>query len=265
MANEPTPGPHPGEQGTIAVILPVFNEGANVRAEVEAIARVLRGRRHTIIVVDDGSTDGCVTALDEAAGGAGLEIVAHGTNQGLGKAIRSGLDRAQSLPEVGTVIMKDADMTQDPAAIAPLLAALEQAGAGIAIASRYVAGSTQRGVPPARRLLSSVGNGLFRLAVRRDVRDYTCNYRAFRRATLFGPGDDRVAPLITKDGFVSSIELLLNVMARDTRVVEVPFALDYRNKIGASKMRVGRNVAECLRLLLRYVAYGRADPRGARP
>jgi len=246
----------------IAVILPAYNEGANVRAEVEAIARVLRDRRHVIIVVDDGSTDGCVTAL---GAGDGLEIVSHGTNRGLGQAIRSGLDRARTLPEVGTVIMKDADMTQDPAAIAPLLAALEQSAAGIAIASRYLAGSTQRGVPPSRRLLSSIGNGLFRVAVRRDVRDYTCNYRAFRRATLFGADDDRVAPLITKDGFVSSIELLLNVMTRDTRVVEVPFALDYGNKIGASKMRVGRNVVECLRLLLRHVACGRADPRGVRP
>lgn len=242
----------------IAVILPVYNEGANVLREVEAIGQVLSGRQYTVIVVDDGSTDNGVAAVQNASEKKNVQIISHAKNSGLGEAIKSGLKKVETMEDVDIVVMKDADMTQDPAAIRDMLVAMQQSDSEIAIASRFVAGGAQHGVPFTRRLISVAGNRLFRLFVGHGITDYTTSYRAIRRSLLFTGGSHQVDRLITKKGFTCSIQLLLNVLSRDTKVVEVPLVLDYGKKIGASKMRVGRNVVESCLLLLRYIVRGKA-------
>ncbi len=47
------------------VVLPALNEGAMLEMTVESIARETRDVRYEIIVVDDGSTDGCTNAYQQ--------------------------------------------------------------------------------------------------------------------------------------------------------------------------------------------------------
>ncbi len=68
------------------VVIPVFNHAATV-------ADVVRGARehaHTVIVCDDGSTDGSGTAAE----GAGAELLTHPVNRGKGAALRTLLEQA---------------------------------------------------------------------------------------------------------------------------------------------------------------------------
>jgi cellulose synthase/poly-beta-1,6-N-acetylglucosamine synthase-like glycosyltransferase len=66
----------------VAAIIPAFNESKLIGAVIRAI------RRHvdTVLVVDDGSTDGTA----EAARAAGAEVVSHAARSGKGVAIRTG-------------------------------------------------------------------------------------------------------------------------------------------------------------------------------
>ena len=71
----------------ISIILPAFNEEANIKHAVEAISEYLAGLKigFEIIVVDDGSRDntsGIVEGL--AAGNAMVRLIKHPENQGYG-------------------------------------------------------------------------------------------------------------------------------------------------------------------------------------
>ena len=98
------------EEIEATVLLPAYNEEANIAAIVEKI----RGRHphFEILVVDDGSTDGTL----ETARGAGARVLSHPYNIGNGAAIKTGLRHASG----HWVIMRDADGQHNPDDIARL-------------------------------------------------------------------------------------------------------------------------------------------------
>src|SRR5206468_6166409 len=81
----------------LSVVLPAYNEAANLHATVESALEVLRGLggRFEVIIVDDGSRDG-TGALADALARATPEVrtVHHPHNRGYGAAIRSGFTAA---------------------------------------------------------------------------------------------------------------------------------------------------------------------------
>lgn len=82
---------------TLSVILPCYNEEANIAAAVHDVASWMK-HDHVdgdIIVVDDGSRDGSVRILEELKKEIhNLRIVRHEKNGGYGIAVRSGCDDA---------------------------------------------------------------------------------------------------------------------------------------------------------------------------
>src|SRR5256885_5698209 len=99
------------------VVVPAYNEAPVVSSVVSGIRRA----GYAVVVVDDGSADrtGDVAVL------AGVVVLRHPVNLGQGAAVQTGIDydleqRADAL------VTFDADGQHAPAAIAALLAAIEQ-------------------------------------------------------------------------------------------------------------------------------------------
>ena len=124
------------------LILPTFDEAQNVEAIVRAadavLARVAPGG-HRILVVDDDSPDGTGQIAERLTAELPALRVLHRTERtGLGPAYLAGF--AQALGEgAGFVLEMDSDFSHDPEDLARLLQAV-QAGADVALGSRYVAG-----------------------------------------------------------------------------------------------------------------------------
>ena len=81
----------------LSVVLPAYNEAANLHATVESALDVLRGLggRFEVIIVDDGSRDGTGALADALARGTPeVRTVHHPHNRGYGAAIRSGFTAA---------------------------------------------------------------------------------------------------------------------------------------------------------------------------
>ena len=85
------------------------------------------------------------------------------------------------------------------------------------------------GVPALRRLVSVVGNAVFRLVFWSSVRDLTTGYRAYRSTAVEGLE-------LRSTGFEVQLELAVRLLAAGERIAEIPLQLGVR-EAGVSKMR----------------------------
>ncbi|GJQ31127.1 MAG: glycosyl transferase [Phycisphaerae bacterium] len=133
----------------LAVVIPVFNEARWVRAAVERLLATPPpttpdGRlcHRTVILVDDGSSDG-TTDLVKALGQTD-DVIAlhHAVNLGKGAALRTGFAKALDLA-ADVVLVHDADLEYDPRDHAAALAPILDRRADAVIGSRFI-GHTHR-------------------------------------------------------------------------------------------------------------------------
>jgi dolichol-phosphate mannosyltransferase len=152
----------------------------------------------------------------------------------------------------------DADNSQDPALIHNMLERLNE-GFDVVIASRFMPGSREVGVPALRRMLSHVSSAGLRLIVPYPgVRDYTCGFRVYRAEVLLRLIDTFGSSFVQERGFACMFELLLKLRVLGARISEVPLVLRYDLKVGISKMRI-------IRTMWRYSALLSRLPRNLAP
>jgi glycosyltransferase involved in cell wall biosynthesis len=158
---------------SLSVILPAFNEEANIRAVVEDAYRNIPkfASIFEIIVVNDGSKDRtgeiCDRLTEEFSD---VRVVHHVRNRGYGAALKSGIERAR----YDLIFFTDADGQFDLKEAAALL---EQTDA-----YDIVAGYRARRQDPPHRLLFAWGwNILVRLMLGIRIRDIDCAFKVFNR------------------------------------------------------------------------------------
>lgn len=241
----------------IRIILPAYNEEEALPPLLERIAALKAGPLPDlrVIVVDDGSAD--ATAAVVRAFGAShpwVELVQHGTNQGLGQGMQTGFAAAlEGADPADVIVALDADNTQPPELIPRMLEAINT-GSDVVIASRYQPGAKVLGVPPLRRLFSWGMGLLFRvLKPIRRVRDYSSGFRAYRAETLQRAVSTYGDAFVTERGFACMLEILLQ-LARlgGVSFSEVPMVLRYDQKPTETKMSVVKTIRQTLDVAMRY-------------
>lgn len=238
----------------IHVVLPAYNEEHDLPKVLRGLAGLETGRRGlTAWVVDDGSTDGTQDAARRARTWLEVRLVIHGENQGLGRALLSGLTAAvEEAEELDVIVVMDSDNTHDIGLLDTMVDRVDE-GADVVIASRFVAGGDDSTAPSFRRLLSRGAAALIRrMGPYRKLNDFSSGYRAYRASLLSRALRDHGERLIEESGFACMVELLLKLSRYSPTVREVPMVLRYDLKQGASKLRVPRTVAQYLRLVLQY-------------
>ncbi|AKS33915.1 polyprenol monophosphomannose synthase [Mycolicibacterium goodii] len=233
------------------VIIPTYNERENLPLIV--------GRVHNanpqvhILVVDDGSPDGTGALADELALADPDRIhVMHRTSKaGLGAAYLAGFDwglgRGYSV-----LVEMDADGSHAPEQLSRLLDAVD-AGADLAIGSRYVPGGTVRNWPWRRLVLSKTANTYSRLLLGVGIHDITAGYRAYRREVL----EKIDLSAVDSKGYCFQIDLTWRAVNDGFSVVEVPITFTER-ELGVSKMS-GSNIREAMFKVAEWGIRGRLD------
>lgn len=214
----------------LSVVIPAWNEAANLRVLLPELWAALAeaGAAGEVIVADTPGGDGTDAVCREH----GARYVAVG--RGYGRALAAGFAAAAG----ESVVTMDADCSH-PAAFIPTLWR-RRGEADLVIASRYVPGGSAA-IPPARRVLSRVLNGVFRTALDLPVRDLSSGFRLYRRALL-----DEVHP-VGRD-FDVLPEIVVLAVTRGFRVLEVPFAYQPRGA-GASHARLAAFAVQYARTL----------------
>lgn len=163
---------------SLSVIVPLYDEEANVGPLVERTLGVLRGLRRPfeLILVDDGSGDSTLARAREAAAAAPeLVVIALRRNFGQTPALQAGLDRARG----DVIVTLDGDLQNDPADIPKLLARIE-AGADVVSGWRQQRSDTFL----LRTLPSWLANRLIRLMTGVPIHDQGCSLKAYRREVI---------------------------------------------------------------------------------
>ena len=219
-----------------SVIVPTFNERETLHALIRALAPLAALQDLEIIIVDDASPDGTaeVAARMAAEAAAPLRLVRRPGKGGLASAVLAGV--AASSGRI--VVVMDCDGSHPPQTLPALVAAVE-AGADVAVASRY-AGGRIASWPLWRRVTSLAATAAARRLFRLRVRDPLSGYFAARREVL-----------ARRAYWGVGYKILLEILARnpDLTVAEVGFTFTDR-AAGRSKLSVGE-VSAYLQLLRR--------------
>jgi dolichol-phosphate mannosyltransferase len=235
------------------VVLPTYNESATI---AEVLRRIRAAALHDVdvLVVDDNSPDGTADLADAlAAELGGIDVLRRPGKAGLGSAYREGfkLGLAQGYE---ALVEMDADLSHDPAVRGDHHAELD-AGADIAIGTRYMPGGEIPDWSWYRRAISRAGNLYARAMLGLDARDATSGYRAYHRRAL-----ERInLTAVRADGYGFQIEMAYKVLHAGAVLAEVPIVFRDRT-LGRSKMS-SRIVVEALVLVTWWGIKGRLRAR----
>jgi dolichol-phosphate mannosyltransferase len=231
------------------VCLPTYNERDNLEPMVRALGEQIDTGRDRVLVIDDNSPDGTGEIADRL--GAELpwvEVLHREGKAGLGTAYIAGFRHA--LAEGAELVLEiDCDFSHDPQEVPRLIAACE-AGADLALGSRWVEGGGTVNWGRGRTFVSRGGSLYARTILGVGVRDLTGGFKCFRRTVLETIELDAIAA----KGYGFQIETTYRALRAGFRVVEIPITFVDR-RVGESKMDSSIVVEAMLQVpVLRYRA-----------
>ncbi len=242
-----------GSRVHLTVVIPAFNEVDRIGATVTRVLAYLDRQPYVseLVIVLDGGRPGADHAIARAASGRpDVHVLDNGRNRGKGFSIRRGVLASRG----AVVVCLDADLSLPIEEAHRLVAAIE-AGADVAIGSRALPDSIERGEPQRmRHLLSWLFNQVVQRVAVRGFADTQCGFKAFsgdRARRLF-----RVQRL---DGFGFDVEVLRIALSRGYRIVEVPVTCEYRPTSSVHKLRDGVSMLVDLARLRWHDARGHYD------
>jgi glycosyltransferase involved in cell wall biosynthesis len=224
----------------LLIVIPALNEEQSIegiiRRSLEARARIIQNSPVTavdITVVSDGSTDRTVERARPFTDS--VKLIVFERNRGYGYAIKE----AWRESDAALLGFLDADGTCDPEFFADLCRALVQERADVALGSRLNQASK---MPLIRRVGNRVFATLLRALSSSRVRDTASGMRVVRRASL-----GRLLPLPDGLSFTPAMTARA-VLGGTAKIVEID--MPYHEREGESKLRLGRDTARFLRVIL---------------
>jgi len=121
---------------SLTIVMPVYNELDTLRVALDRLLAVTMPVETEIVVVDDGSTDGCTDTIADLVESGAVTLYVQNPNQGKGKALRRGIAEAKG--ELLTVL--DADLEYDPADFPALLQPILDGDANVVYGARSYGG-----------------------------------------------------------------------------------------------------------------------------
>ena len=208
------------EIAPIMILIPAYNEEANLNDLLPKIPNKVRDNQVGILVIDDGSEDGTFALASESEG---VIAVKNTINRGGGAALRLGYDILQNAGAEICVTM-DADGQHRPEDIENLVAPIIDDEYDCVIGSRILGDRDKTswfrtvGVYFFGKLISTL--------LGKKITDPSSGFRAFRMSAMKNI-------TLHEDQFHTS-ELIIDAVKNGLRIVEVPITI-LKRKYGKSK------------------------------
>lgn len=211
---------------SIVVVLPTYNERANLEAMVTAISQYLVT---DIVIVDDNSPDGTGELADQLSTRyPHVHVLHRPKKEGLGPAYLAGFQWALQRP-YDRIIEMDCDFSHAPWDLPRLVHRSHTAD--LVIGSRYVPGGGTENWNARRRLVSRCGNSYVSLFLGSIIKDWTGGFRCYRRGLL----EKMALSTVQTKGYIFQVELAWRAVQLGATVNELPIRFSDR-VLGQSKL-----------------------------
>jgi glycosyltransferase involved in cell wall biosynthesis len=200
-----------GVKPRVSVVIPAYNEGADIEVVLGRLAEAVTLSCEIVIVVDAPDDTTAPYVEKYAAKDPRIRLVVNDVQPGPAQAIRYGIERA----EADVVVVTMADGCDDPQQIDQLVRLVER-GVVVAAASRYSRGGQQVGGPFLKSLLSRLAGLTLWAFARVGTRDATNSFKAYDAAFIHQVG------ITSSAGFEIGIELVAKARRARLPVAELP-------------------------------------------
>lgn len=220
---------HEKEPAMLNIVIPVYNEGANIGATLDRIAECLSATvaDARVTIVYDFDEDDTLPVVESLRSGYPMPIrFQKNAGNGVCDAIKQGLLASDST----FVLVTMADMSDDYAKL-PVMLAKAKDGWDIVCGSRYMRGGKQYGGPLLKKTLSRMAGLSLHWLTGLPTHDVTNSYKLYRREIL-----DTIT-LESFGGFEIGIEIVVKAYARGMKIAEVPCSWWDRSQ-GESRFRL---------------------------
>ncbi len=223
---------------TLSVIVPVFNEAATARQALDALlAKTISGAAIEVIIVESNSTDGSRDIVLGYGDHPSVKLVLEDRPQGKGHAVRAGFAHATG----DILLIQDADLEYDLADYEVLLRPILSNRQVFVLGSRHGPGGwaiRQFTHQPLQAFVLNVAHWGFTLLINLSLgiwlRDPFTMYKVFRRECLEGL-------TLTRNRFDFDWELLIKLIRRGYRPIEIPITYRSRSFKEGKKIRILRD------------------------
>jgi glycosyltransferase involved in cell wall biosynthesis len=227
---------------SISVFFPAFNDEGSIAGLISQAIAVLPQFTddYEVIVVNDGSSDGTATVLDDLASRTPrLRVIHHPRNRGYGGALRSGFESATK----DLIFYTDGDGQYDVREMALLIPLMTE---DVDVVNGY---KIKRSDSRRRIILGEIYKFLARRMFGLPIRDVDCDFRLMRRDAI------QNVKLTSTSGVVCT-EMIYKLKMAGCRFAETPVH-HYPRLYGQSQFftlrRVARTGFDFFRLWLRLV------------
>lgn len=229
---------------TLSLVIPAYNEEARLPALLETLASSADAAVEAAgldlletLIADDGSEDRTREILEAASLPKLRPLLERTENRGKGASVAEGVSHARG----DLVLLTDVDLSTPLEELHKLSAAM-QAGAGLAIGSRAVAGAVVERGPAHRKLTGKVFGATVRTLTSLDVRDTQNGFKLLSTEAAKALLSEQLCP-----GFAFDVELLMRAQRAGLEIAEVPvlYVHDARSRVrvGPASLQMLRDVA----------------------
>ncbi len=220
---------------SFVAMIPCYNAGDRIRAVAEGLLELVP----RVMVIDDGSTDGCIDLVRDLP----VQIVTLPENHGKGYALMAGYRAALEDSTVTCVASLDADGQHDPAELPGLYKRFCEEKADFLIGAREFSGED---VPFRSRFGNTVTVTVVGWLLGQKLQDTQSGYRLLSRAYI-----QDMLPLVTGGRYETEMELMGRAIRGDYTVTSAPIQTIYEEGNKSSHFRKVSDSIRIYRTLLR--------------
>ncbi len=212
----------------LSVVIPVYNEGYNIKKVLQGLKLVLDKIHHEVLLVYDFATDTTIKPVRLLKKNySSLKLVKNQYGKGALNAIKTGLQKASG----DSVLVTMADCSDDPTTIPLMLQAFDQ-GFDIICGSRYMPGGRKIGGPLIKSFLSWLAGISGKYLLGLPTHDLTNSFKLYRKTLL------EKINIESRGGFELGMEILVKgYFLHQAKVTEVP-TIWYDRTDGQSRFRL---------------------------
>jgi polyprenyl-phospho-N-acetylgalactosaminyl synthase len=222
---------------TTLIVIPCYNEASKI---AETVAPLLAAG-YTVVVVDDGSSDG----TDAVLRGLAVVRLRHAINLGQGAALETGMEYARRAG-ADIVVHFDADGQHDWQQIPDVIRPIQEGRADIVFGSRFLRPEDTARVPPSRRILLQMAVHFTGIVSGLHLSDSHNGFRALSRAAL-------LKIRLREPGYAHASEIFSETARQKLRWVEVPVSVRYTDYSRAKGQSAWNALNVLIDLLLRRI------------